>query len=102
MLKDYFVSDMKTFFNVGEFGEMHNVDGKDILIVMDSDMLKSNKIKAADGTYLGDVLFYAQKSDFLETPVVEQRMDFDGEIYNINDIGEDNEMYKITLEAFMS
>lgn len=102
MLKDYFASDMKTFFNVGEFGEMHNIDGKDILVVMDSDMLKSNKIKAASGTYLGDVLFYAQKSDFLETPVIEQRMELDGEIYRTIDIGEDNEMYKITLEAFMS
>jgi hypothetical protein len=93
---------MKTFFNVDEFGDFHNIDGKDILIVIDSDMLKSNKIKAASGTYLGDVLFYAQKSDFEEMPSIDQRMELDGEIYNINDIGEDNEMYKITLEAFMS
>lgn len=102
MLKDYFASDMKTFFNAGEFGDMHNIDGKDMLIVMDNDMLKSNKIKAASGTYLGDVLFSVQKSDLKVTPAIEQRMKLDGELYKVNDVTEDNEMYKITLEAFMS
>jgi hypothetical protein len=102
LLKDYLASDMKTFFNAGEFGDMHNIDGREILIIMDSDMLKADKIKATDGTYLGDVLFYAQKSDFVEIPAIEQRMELDGELYKVNDIGEDNEMYKITLEAFMS
>lgn len=89
------------FFNNDEFAEFHIVDGKNILIIIDNETLKANKIKGA-GTYLGDVLFYAQRSYFEETPVIGQRMTLDGEIYNINDIGEDNEMYEITLEAFMS
>lgn len=90
------------FFNNDEFAEYHSVDGINILIIIDNDKLKANKIKAASGTYSGDVLFYVQKSDFIETPAIDQRINLDGEIYRVNDVGEDNEMYEITLEAFMS
>ncbi|MFT5872812.1 MAG: hypothetical protein ACI8WT_001749 [Clostridium sp.] len=89
------------FFNNDEFSEFHLIDGKNISIIIDTETLKVNKIKAA-GTYLGDVLFYAQKSDFQEIPVIGQRIKLDGELYSVNDIGDDNEMYEITLEAFMS
>lgn len=101
--KEVLEDDLSTvFFSLDEFAEIHNVNGRDISIVIDDNKLKENKMKVGEGTYVGDVLFYTKKSNFDDKPVKTERMLFDSEIYRVSDIEEDMEMYIITLEAFMS
>lgn len=102
MFKDYLKKDLNIFINQNEFAEEHNIDGQDISIVVDNDKLKEIKIKSLDGTYAGDVLFYIKKSNLEEKPAIGQRMEFDYELYSVSSIEEDNEIYTITLEAYMS
>lgn len=101
-LKDYIEDDMSTFFNTNEFAETHNIDGIDMPIQIDNDLLKERQTKFAEGTYLGDVLFLVQKSDFGESPAREQIIKFDGEPMRVIDFQENIGIYTITLEAIMS
>lgn len=102
MFKDFLRKDFETFFNVNEFSETHNIDGKDIDISIDDDELKERQAKFAEGTYIGSLLFYAKESDFEEMPVIEQRMKYDGELYEVADIQENHGVYTITLRGYMS
>lgn len=49
--KDYISSDLDMFFNLDEFAEEHNIDGKTMAVIIDNDMLQRRKMSQADGTY---------------------------------------------------
>ena len=100
--KDYFKKDMNTFFNVNEHGDTHNIDGKDIVVIVDNETLKERQIKSAQGTFIGGVLFYVEKSKLERMPRVGRSMEFDNEAYIVADVTLDGDMYSITLEANMS
>lgn len=87
-----------TFFDIDEFAEIHNIDGKDISIIIDHELLKERQAKYAEGTYLGDVLFHVKKSDFGEAPGINQPIKFDGDsTMRVTDFQEDMGIYIITL-----
>lgn len=100
--KDFLDSDSAVFLNIDEFATTHNIDGKDIDIVIDNDMLKERQAKYAEGTYLGDLLFHVKKSDFGYKPAIRKHIKFDGETYFITDFQEDMGIYIITIGANMS
>ena len=103
MLKDYFKTDLSTFFNIDEFSEIHNISGKDIPIVIDNDLLKERQMKNASGIYSGDVLFYVKKSDFGDAPAIGEPVKFDGDnTMRVTDFQEEEEIYIITLGRNMS
>lgn len=97
--KDQLKEDLNVFFNPDEFGEDHTIDNKVVNIIIDHDLLKERKAKNADGTYLGDILFFIKKEDFGEEPARGQHVKFDGEIKFVTDCQEDLGMYIITLGA---
>ena len=100
--KDLLEQDYSAVFNSDEFGEMHSIDDKDIAIVIDNDLLKERKIKSAEGTYIGDLLFFVKKSDFGDQPAIGQVIKFDTKPMRVSDFQEDMGVYTITLEANMS
>lgn len=103
MLKEYFSSDLSTFFNFNEFAEKHKINNEDIPIIIDHELLKERQIKCAEGTYLGDVLFHVKKSDFGEAPAIGQPVKFDGDCtMRVTDFQEDMGIYIITLGSNMS
>lgn len=108
--KDQLIDDLKsTFFNNDEFCTKHLIDGQELNIVLDDDLLTERKIrvgKTYDGVYIGEVLFHVIKSEyhdtFIDKPCIGQMVEFDDSIYRINDFQENEEMYTITLGANMS
>lgn len=101
--KDIVQSDLdNTFFNSNECGETHNINGINMTIVKDDDLLKEQKLKSASGTYKGDILFQVRKSEFGEKPAIYQIIKFDFKPMQVTDCQEDMGVYTITLEANMS
>jgi len=95
--KEILEQDAKTFFNEDEFSSEHNIDGKDVIITMDNDLLKERKAKHAEGTYLGDLLFSIKKEDFGAEPAIGQHVKFDTDTKFVTDFQEDMGIYIITL-----
>lgn len=100
--KDILERDSAAFFNEDEFSSKHNIDGKNVDIIIDHDLLKERQAKFAEGTYIGDLLFYIQKYDFGYEPAIGEHIKFDGEVKFINDFQEDMGFYTITIGANMS
>jgi hypothetical protein len=96
-LKDYIALDMKTFFNADEFSEEHKINSKNLVITIDNDRLKERQGKEFNGTYIGELLYFAKVSDFEEMPSVGDDQKFDSSMMYVSDIKEDNGMYEIIL-----
>ena len=91
-----------TFFNVNEFAELHNIDGKEVPVVVDNDTLLAlnlGKNADSDGIFEDAKLFFILKKYLDSEPVIGQIMDFDGESYPIGNILEDFGGYTIILRG---
>ena len=101
--KDYLNADMETFFNTGEFAEMHDIDGQEIPAVIDSDILKTRGNNQRDaqheGVFRGELAVFVQSSYFPERPVIGQHMRLDGKLYLVEDCAEAQGVLEITLGA---
>lgn len=102
-LRDCFEKDFTTFFNTDEFAEIHNVEGKDIPIVIDEDLLEEKKLKySGEGLFRGEVLFHVAKNQFGKKPMADRRLRLDKVNYRIVEVNESESMYTITLERLNS
>lgn len=99
-LKDYFVSDLdNVFFNTEEFATLANVDGREMKVIVNNEMLaKYNFKNDGEGLNSGKLLFIVRKSEFPYDPIIGNRMKFDGDPFTILDFTEDAHTYTITLE----
>lgn len=104
--KDYLDADLNIFFNEDEFGAYHNVDGENILVVIDNDLLEewkaSNNYNDPTGIYKADLLFYVKKNVFGAKPAIGQNMWFDGKLYQVSDVKDEKKTYIISLAAHRS
>lgn len=103
--RDQIECDLSTFINLDEFAEVHNVDGKDMPIIIDNDLLEEKRLKyggqdffKGEGLFRGEVLFHVAKQEFDKKPVVDKIMRLDNNIYKIIEVTETEGMYTITLE----
>jgi hypothetical protein len=94
------------FINEDEFGSVHNIDGVDMLIVLDNDELERRKQSKINdytgGVYGGDLLFYALEDEFGEKSAVGDLISFDEEDYRVTDFSSDMGMYTVTLKENIS
>lgn len=103
--KDQAALDALTFTNPDEFGSLHDIDGRQVLITIDNDELrerKSNASNPTDGVYSASLLFYARLVDFPEPPVVEERLKLDGTNYTVASVDLDAVMLTVTLRRYRS
>lgn len=99
-LKDIIASDISTFLNSLEFGEVHNIDGMDITIVIDNDLLEQKSQKS--GLYLGDILFFIATSDLAVKPVnleADKIITFDSASYRILKVIEEEGISQVYLTS---
>ncbi len=92
----------QTFFNLGEFAEMHMVDGKEIPVVVDEEAfleLYLGKSADTDGIFEDRKMIFVQKKDMGHPPTIGQLIDFDGEIYPVGNVLEDYGGYAIVLKG---
>ena len=91
-----------TFLNLNEFAEIHDIDGKKIPVVVDNEtLLQLNLGKTTDsnGIFREDKMFFVQKKHLDYEPVIDQIVEFDGELYPIGNILEDFGGYTIILRG---
>ena len=85
------------FFNIEEFSEIHNINGKNIEIVKDEDKL--NKINSL-GVKTGDILFYVNIDVLKEKNIIlnpGKTIIFDGRQSIVNSNNEDLGVCEIIL-----
>lgn len=91
-----------TFFNLNEFAELHELDGKNIPVVVDNEtllQLNLGKTADSDGIFQDNKMFFVQKKYLEEEPVIGQIMEFDGESYQVGNVMEDFSGYTIILRG---
>lgn len=97
-LRDYFESDFQSFFNTNEFAETKNVDGKEMEVVIDNDLLKEYQLKSnGEGLEQIELLFHVPKYYFERKPSTNNIMRVDKKIYRVAEVGENLGMYTILL-----
>lgn len=96
--KDYFKSDIDSFLNINEFGELHIIDRVQYSAVVDNDRLQERSKKEYDGVYVGDILYFINQDSFKRVPKVNDIQVFDGKPCEVFDIRKDMGMYEIILK----
>lgn len=102
--KDQVKKDIKAvFINPLEFADMHNIDGVDILCVVDRDQLIERTSQSyseyAEGVFKDLLHIYVDISDMSSKPVKGEILRLDGQIYIVQSTYEDMGVYEITVEA---
>ncbi len=104
--KDVLQQDVKrVFLNIDEFGEMHNINGQDVLVVIDENELieREKRIKRDEGElHRKQLLFYVATEDFGSLPAPGKTLRFDRKQYLITDAEDEGGIYSISLEAMRS
>jgi hypothetical protein len=100
--KEQIAADMAAFLNVDEFGQIHNIDGNEILLVSDSDLTKSRTNSQSnnfDGIYTGEIAIFVRAADLSSRPVFGQLMRLDGKPYIVSECNENFGILEIKLGA---
>jgi hypothetical protein len=100
-LKDYYESDMKTFFSNGEFSDYHEIDGVQKLITLDSESIKALSKAKFQGTSAGEILYFIPTSIYgPNKPEIGASQIFDDALMYITNVSEDLGVYEITLSQY--
>ncbi|MDP5277147.1 hypothetical protein [Chengkuizengella axinellae] len=99
-LKEMIQEDNKVFLNLDEFGETHEINGKDMTVIIESNTLNDNPLDYAERVFTSQIKLYVRKEDFGYTPAIEEPINVDGEPYTVTPpVHNDNGILVITLEA---
>lgn len=101
-LRDYLLSDTAVFFNLDEFAELHDIDGLQVPVIVDSDVLKTrsnNKTERYDGIYAAEIAVYVKTVDLPARPVYGQHVRLDGKLYTVIESTETGGILEIVLRA---
>lgn len=89
----------KVFFDPDIFGSIHNVNGNDILILVDENELAEvtkRYIERRDDVHKNEVLLFLQKSDIGDKRLkVNSILELDGNKLFIHDAKEEDGVYKV-------
>lgn len=97
--KEMLKSDLSnTFINVNEFGEMHNIDGRLLSVVVDNDHLMKRSKVEYEGVIVGDILYFINASLYGKPPKVGEVQRFDNIICEVFDIRISSGVYEIILK----
>lgn len=96
--KDQIVQDLDTvFLNLGEFAELHRVEGRQISIVVDNNRLQSLKQGQILGLVESDMLIMGRKVDFPADLSPGRLLNVDGREMIVADSGEDMGLVEVAL-----
>ncbi|MED3732548.1 MULTISPECIES: hypothetical protein [Geobacillus] len=102
--KTYAERDLSAFFNIDEFADSHDIDGQQVLAIIDSDQFDERPrdpvdlYRITDGIYRAALTIYVRSSDYAK-PVIGQKIYVDGEDYYVSAVSEDAGVLKITVTA---
>lgn len=85
------------FFDIDFFGTTHNLDGDDIIVIVDDDYMNMQKKKWKDEVDKNSVLFFAKESDMKRKLSIGSAVLFDKKDYFVNLISKQDGVWKILL-----
>lgn len=89
------------FLNEKEFADTYNIDGKDILAVIDTDLIhernKRSYAEFAEGINQGQIILFVSRKDFPVLPVKDQSMKINGNNYIVDEVSDNVGVLEITL-----
>ena len=101
--KEIITHDIKeTFFNVSEFADIHNIDGREMPVQIDDNEIIEREKKSSshmDGVYVKQKLIYVKANDFGSLPAIGRQLMLDGKRYLVVDSTDEYGVYTITLEG---
>lgn len=103
-LRDYFSSDLDTFFNVDEFGEIHTLGTKEINMIIEEENDSELTRRAEDlenatrGIYESLITIYLKSSEY-KKPSIGRRISLDGQHYYVVDSSVSEGVLKMVLGA---
>lgn len=103
--KDILFQDIKrTFLNPDEFGEVHTIDGKRMVVSIDGmEALEREKKQSEhgriDGVFKQEIVLYVARSDFGQLPAIGRAMTVDKGSYRVKDAVDESGIFSITLEV---
>lgn len=91
------------FLNLEEFADYHDIDGRQVRVVVDSDTLLKRQLKLnrEAGVYDGDLLFFARASD-MDLPPIGKVIRFDGRPCRVVNTQEAGGLLTVTLKGTRS
>ena len=101
--KDMVREDIKNIFlDFDLFGEIHRINGNEMLIIVDENELTEREKRIRDmemGLHNRQLLFYVAAEDFGRLPSPGKLLDFDGKQYIITDAVDEQGIYSISMEV---
>ncbi len=102
-LKELIAADVeKAFLNPEEFGEIHMVNGLEMLIIMDGNEMIEREKRArnhVEGTFRKQILFFVAAEEFGALPAIGREISVDGKKYRVTDAVSEGGIYSISAEA---
>lgn len=106
--KEIAYEDIKNvFLNPEEFGEIHIVDGKRMVVSIDGmEVVERSKKQTErgriDGVFERQIVMYVARSDFGRLPAIGREIILDKTRYRVQDAIDEGGLYSITLGAVRS
>lgn len=102
--KEQLEADLDIFINADEFAETHNINGQDVICVLEGlttkeQITKANGTPAFDGISALTRVLHIKTADLPERMAHGNVVELDGETFRVGDAVEDNGITTITLEV---
>lgn len=101
--KELLEQDVKNvFLNPEEFGEVHTINGKEMVIIIDNNeqIEREKRVGQSNGAvYENQKLFYVAASDFGALPKQGSALTLDGERYLVDDAISEGDIYSISIHV---
>ena len=85
------------FLNLEDFGEIHRVEGRDVMVVLDDDTLKDRQGGQELGVAESSLLLFAAVEDLPPRRPAGEGLNIDGREYIVNDWREDMGIATVAL-----
>lgn len=95
--KEELNADLETFFNLEEFSEEHNIDGKDVGVIIDNDELKQRTENF--GAYDADLLYFVETEKLTKHITTGSIQRFDNKLYEVVDVKDNDGISEIMLKG---
>lgn len=102
--KDAIAADKKAvFINGDEFADNHNINGVDVVCVVDGDLITERNARTyaeyAEGVFKAQITIFVDADDLPARPVKGEGIRFDGNYFSVDDCVENMGILEITLGA---